>query len=166
MNIFFLDRDPEKCAAYHCDKHVVKMILEYTQLLDRATLLYTHSPEKLKAMRLPGYMNHPCTKWLHEDNVSFCWLAHVLYFLHYEYRERYSKTHSWYTRSYGYKQWRSIEAKERLKESLHTLNPPQCMPDEYKRTDPVEAYRAYYIGDKARFAKWKRGNVPEWFCAK
>ena len=28
MNIFHLDEDPETCAVYHCDKHVVKMILE------------------------------------------------------------------------------------------------------------------------------------------
>jgi hypothetical protein len=33
MNIFFLDFDTEKCAKYHCDKHVVKMILETAQLL-------------------------------------------------------------------------------------------------------------------------------------
>ena len=28
MNIFVLDRDPEIAAKYHCNKHVVKMILE------------------------------------------------------------------------------------------------------------------------------------------
>lgn len=28
MNIFVLDNDPRKCAEYHNDKHVVKMILE------------------------------------------------------------------------------------------------------------------------------------------
>ena len=33
MNIFFLDTDTKKCAEYHCDKHVVKMILETAQLL-------------------------------------------------------------------------------------------------------------------------------------
>ena len=33
MNIFFLDYDVVKCAKYHCDKHVVKMILETAQLL-------------------------------------------------------------------------------------------------------------------------------------
>jgi len=33
MNIFFLDFDVKKCAEYHCDKHVVKMILETAQLL-------------------------------------------------------------------------------------------------------------------------------------
>ena len=33
MNIFFLDYDVKKCAQYHVDKHVVKMILETAQLL-------------------------------------------------------------------------------------------------------------------------------------
>jgi len=28
MNIFVLDYNPKKAAEYHCDKHVVKMILE------------------------------------------------------------------------------------------------------------------------------------------
>jgi hypothetical protein len=36
MNIFYLDKDPKTCAQYHCDKHVVKMILEYAQLLSTA----------------------------------------------------------------------------------------------------------------------------------
>lgn len=36
MNIFFLDLDPKTCAQYHCDKHVVKMIVEYGQLLSTA----------------------------------------------------------------------------------------------------------------------------------
>ena len=33
MNIFILDKDVKKCAQYHVDKHVVKMILETAQLL-------------------------------------------------------------------------------------------------------------------------------------
>ena len=36
MNIFYLDENPKKCAKYHCDKHVVKMIIEYAQLLSTA----------------------------------------------------------------------------------------------------------------------------------
>ena len=36
MNIFFLSFDPEECAEFHCDKHVLKMILEYAQLLSTA----------------------------------------------------------------------------------------------------------------------------------
>lgn len=33
MNIFFLDYSPAKAAEYHCDKHVVKMIVETAQIL-------------------------------------------------------------------------------------------------------------------------------------
>ena len=33
MNIFFLHSNPRRCAKYHSDKHLVKMILELTQLL-------------------------------------------------------------------------------------------------------------------------------------
>lgn len=33
MNIFVLDYNPQKAALYHCDKHVVKMILESAQIL-------------------------------------------------------------------------------------------------------------------------------------
>ena len=28
MNIFYLHENPKRCAEMHCDKHVVKMILE------------------------------------------------------------------------------------------------------------------------------------------
>ena len=36
MNIFYLDRHPKICAEYHCDKHTVKMIIEYAQLMSTA----------------------------------------------------------------------------------------------------------------------------------
>ena len=36
MNIFHLHKDAEVCARYHCDKHVVKMILETGQMLSTA----------------------------------------------------------------------------------------------------------------------------------
>jgi hypothetical protein len=42
------------------------------------------------------------------------------------------------------------------------------MPDKYKCDDTVTAYRNYYIGEKAYFAKWTRskihkGKPPKWF---
>ena len=41
----------------------------------------------------------------------------------------------------------------------------QAMPDEYKQEDAVEAYRAYYMGDKAAFAKWEwpTAQTPYWW---
>ena len=39
MNIFVLDLDPTKCAEYHCDTHLVKMITEHNQIL--GSIAYT-----------------------------------------------------------------------------------------------------------------------------
>ena len=40
---------------------------------------------------------------------------------------------------------------------------PQAMPDQYKDSNAVIAYRKYYINEKKRFAKWKMQNIPQWF---
>ena len=40
---------------------------------------------------------------------------------------------------------------------------PQAMPDEYKcEGDPVKAYRAFYLGEKMKFAKWTKRPKPAW----
>jgi hypothetical protein len=39
----------------------------------------------------------------------------------------------------------------------------QAMPEQYRVSDdPVRAYRAYYIGEKLKFAKWRRRRPPHW----
>jgi hypothetical protein len=45
MNIFYLDKDPKIAAQFHCDKHVVKMIIETAQMLSTA-----HWNDKLLSM--------------------------------------------------------------------------------------------------------------------
>ena len=61
MNIFFLDYDPKKCAQYHLDKHVVKMIVETAQML--------YSVHWFLELSLPSsaykkaHINHPCSIW-------------------------------------------------------------------------------------------------------
>ena len=52
MNIFYLHKDPEISAKMHCDKHVVKMIIEYAQLMSTAHRIldgdeYTHRYGKI-----------------------------------------------------------------------------------------------------------------------
>jgi hypothetical protein len=59
MDIFVLDKNIEKCAQYHCDQHVVKMILEIVQMLCTA--------QNKKGITTPcksTHQNHPCV--LHE----------------------------------------------------------------------------------------------------
>jgi hypothetical protein len=33
----------------------------------------------------------------------------------------------------------------------------------YKNDNTVVAYRQYYLAEKVRFAKWKNGDMPNWF---
>ena len=48
MNIFVLDEDPIKAAAYHCNKHVVKMIIECAQMLSTVHWHYLYDDIKKK----------------------------------------------------------------------------------------------------------------------
>lgn len=55
MNIFYLDDDIETCARYHCDKHVIKMILESAQIL--CTVLWIN---QIPAPYRSTHKHHPC----------------------------------------------------------------------------------------------------------
>ena len=39
----------------------------------------------------------------------------------------------------------------------------QAMPDQYKNNNVMQAYRDYYNGEKAYFARWKSQIIPPWF---
>ena len=68
MNIFYLDRDPAKCAAMHCDKHVVKMILEYAQLLSTAhRVLDGDQNADSQGFYKATHKNHPSAVWVRES---------------------------------------------------------------------------------------------------
>ena len=96
MNIFFLDWDPEVCAQYHVDKHVVKMILESCQLLYTChwTALADGTPEYLASTPngtgyKPTHRNHPCSIWLRESLDNYLWLLRLARALVDEYHFRY-----------------------------------------------------------------------------
>ena len=70
MNIFVLDLDVKKCAEYHSNPHVLKMIIEYNQLLCSAHWLTGgEAPYKLT------HKNHPCAIWTRECLENYIWLA-------------------------------------------------------------------------------------------
>ena len=136
MNIFYLDMDPKVAAEYHCDKHVVKMILEYGQLLSTAHRVLDGTPylgssvsEKRNVARwkLPDgredilyracHAQHPCGIWVRENIEHYRWLYNLLY-----------------------------------------------LPDDVKVPgNPIEAYRNYYRVHKVRFATWKVRETPQWY---
>lgn len=163
MNIFVLDERPELAASYACDKHVVKQILETAQLLSTAHHMLDGEDIRLKLKPLiykSTHKNHPCSIWARENVANYSWLAIYGELLCFEYTRRYQKTH----KTEKLMKMLSMYVPKNITTKPIKRTPfPQCMPDEYKNDDVVEAYRAYYIGEKRSFARWKNGNIPEWY---
>jgi len=152
MNIFILDRDIRKCAQYHCDQHVVKMILESAQML-----CTTLNKRGLQTPYRSTHVNHPCVLWLDESYDNFLWLKELALELNLEYRYRFGreKDHA----SIGV-----IREIEHHRYPAPGLTPfAQAMPDEYKVPgNAVQAYRRFYIGEKLGFATWTGRPAPDW----
>ncbi len=182
MNIFILDKEPKKAAEYHCDKHVVKMILESAQMKSTAHWLHLlsangktlkdfkrvrdakqwlleNTDEKYHPPYSMTHVNHPCTKWVSSTKQNYMWHYDLLFYLCDEYTNRYNKIHKTSQYLSWFKNNIPINIKDAKKESF-----PICMSEDYKiQNDPILSYRNYYIKDKSRFAKWKNGNIPHWY---
>ena len=152
MNIFILARDIETCARYHCDQHVSKMILESVQLL--CTCL---SKQGYTTPYRPTHVHHPGVLWLQESHANWCWLRDLALALNREYRHRYQREvdHA------SIAVLAAIAGMEYVDCGLTEF--AQAMPEHYRyRGNAVRAYRAFYRGDKARFATWTRRSTPRW----
>ena len=182
MNIFILDKNPKIAAEYHCDKHVVKMILESAQMLstahwlqalqlfnkqmsdfkrvrDAKEFLNVNLQESMKPPYKMTHVRHPCTIWTTESIENYVWHVKLLFYLCCEYTKRYGKIH----KTAQYIKWFVNHRPHNIPKT--GMTPFKiCMSEDYKISlDPVECYKEYYIKDKSRFAKWKTGNQPQWY---
>lgn len=180
MNIFYLHEDPQICAQQHVDKHVVKMILEYAQLMSTAhrvldgteVTALSKSGRKQKVWFLKDerdaeiykatHMNHPSAKWTRHCMSNYMWLFEMWTHLLDEYRYRYGKEHAC-ARLLGY----LAQPPKNISTAYKFSAPWRAMPEEFKfsRSHPnytVESYRAYYNGAKSGIFKWKNRPTPDW----
>ncbi len=158
MNVFILDFDVKKCAEYHCDKHVVKMILETAQLLCGAHQVPTkYRPSTDQVPYKLSHKNHPCSIWVRESLSNYLYLCDLGLELCKEYTYRYGKRH----KSQDVIEW-CLTNKINISDKGFT-EPPKAMPDQYKEKDVIKSYRNYYIFDKFKFAVWKNRETPDWF---
>ena len=149
MNIFFLHKDPIRAAKAQCDKHVVKMVLETTQMLSTAARRHDYD-----AGYQTAYPNHPMTRWVGDTWDNFNWALMHGEALSCEYTFRYKKFH----KCHEILQQISQAVKLSSRDIFDITTPPLCMPDEFKCDDYVRAYRDYYIH---KIGEWKR--PPKWF---
>ena len=155
MNIFVLDSDTKKCAVYHNDKHVVKMILEYAQLLCGA---HHMTESKYEIPYKLSHKNHPSAIWTRECIENYIWLCDLGLELCEEYTYRYGKRH----KTQDVIEWALVH-KPKIKSNNDITPFALAMPDECKVGDAVESYRTYYMVDKRKIANWKNRETPEWF---
>lgn len=152
MNIFVLDLDIQKCAQYHCDQHVSKMILESAQLLCTAV-----NKKGFDSPYRSTHRSHPCVLWVEESYDNFIWLTKLAMALNSEYRYRFQK-------EVDHKSMSVITEISSIRYESVGLTPfVQAMPEQFKVPgDPVAAYRRFYIGEKLSFARWSKRQRPEW----
>lgn len=163
MNIFVTDYNPQLAAIDHCDKHVVKMVLETAQML--STCMH------LKGFNVDGlykktHVNHPCVKWLMESENNIKWTIALGRYLASEYFIRFGRRHkssvvinkianeiNWIPNTRGYNNTPFIIAA------------PADIKEYAKEVGVVNAYRVYIASAKRSFAKWERNSAfqPEWW---
>ena len=152
MNIFILDTDVKKCARFHCDQHVVKMILESVQIL-----CTTLNKRGIATPYKSTHQKHPCVLWAGQSYDNFVWLTELARALNSEYKYR-------YRRSADHKSMDVLERIAGYGFENQGLTPfAQAMPENYKVAgDAVKAYRQFYLGEKMAFATWTRRRMPLW----
>jgi hypothetical protein len=152
MNIFYLDKNINKCAEYHCDKHVVKMILEYTQILCSVYYYTNGIPNNIYKLT---HKNHPCCIWCRESLSNWLWLKDMTLALYDEYKFRYNN-----------KQHKSGELVELLPtpkiNNIGITERPQAMPENFRNLDVITAYRNYYRSNKQHILRYTKRDIPEW----
>lgn len=177
MNIFYLNHDPKQCAREHVDKHCVKMILEYAQLLSTAhrlldgvqTIGLSKSGRKQKVWALSDsrdslfykatHVNHPSAVWARASRDNYIWLHSLLKELCHEYTYRYEKTHK--VQSSGLMD--SLASPPAHIRSGAFVHPTPAMPGHYiVPGDSIASYHRYYLGSKTHMFKWKNRENPSW----
>jgi hypothetical protein len=185
MNIFYLHNDPVICAEMHNDKHCIKMILEYAQLLStahrfldgvqsiglsysgRKQTRYVLSDSREPILYSATHINHPSAIWVRQSRDNYAWLWSLLNALCKEYTYRYGKIHKVEREGLLLELW-YIPAK--IAEHPTFTEPTPAMPDEVKVAgNSMASYRNYYINNKKHLASWQgkinSRNVPGWYNA-
>jgi hypothetical protein len=180
INIFYLDKNPYECAKLHTNKHVVKMILEYAQLLSTAHRFLDGTPIIDKGTKTgrqrttyilydnrdsllyrATHINHPSAIWVRKSKENYVWLAHMLLALCMEYTYRYEKTHKVQRDKLCFVLLGNIPKNIG---NQGWSEPTPAMPDTYKvNSNSILSYINYYVGAKQHLASWKKREKPDWY---
>ena len=162
------------------DRHSIKMILEYAQLLStahrvldgvelegisasgRKRKFWTLGDSRDYTLYKATHIHHPSAIWVRQSAENYLWLANMLIALCEEYTYRYGKVHKTERDGLAYVLLKNIP--HNIRNSGFT-EPTPAMPDDVKVSgDSIKSYRNYYIKNKAHLANWKNRKVPDWYA--
>lgn len=180
MNIFATNIDPYVAGAEHLDKHVVKMPIEYSQLLATAHRVLDGIPSEFEHPRkglidypyalqeeqgstpilpLASHQNHPSAIWARECSANYEWLYNLYLAVGAEYTYRYGREHASMRHAKRLQYF-----PENIRHSKEMTPFTMAMPDEYKCDDPIIAYRKYIsFGKRDDLHVWSHRETPFWF---
>lgn len=186
LNVFYLDHDPRLAAQAHCDRHVVKMVLETAQILSTVWHLqaldsigelpvFQTLDREVAANEVPGFVRtlagqriyrathraHPCVLWAAESRANYDWLWRLGMHLAEEYTHRYKKRHG--TESVL---WTLEAVPPGLGEEPQS-EPPLVMPESCwfvadGVSHAVPSYRRAYAETKYALFSWRDREQPSW----
>lgn len=180
MNIFFLSKDPRQCAEWHTDRHVVKMILEYAQLLSSAHRFLDGTevtnpegtrryPTRFKlddtvmdgALYQAGWLKHPSSRWAQHSKQTYLWLFELFKELNLEYTYRYHRTHVTWTRLGNLLCSPPVNIPD-----IGWVQPYQAMHERFMvLASSLQAYRENYRFGKHHLATWTGRDPPPWLMS-
>jgi hypothetical protein len=150
--------NPKEAAELHCDKHVVKMIIESAQLLYSAHwMIGSTLPEN--AYKL-AHKNRPCSIWVRQSLTNYMWLCSLAWWLCKEYQFRYGEHKIHKTEQHVL--W-LIQNPPKLP-FVEFTPPAQAMPDQFKQEDVISAYKTFYVESKMKergIVNYTRREWPE-----
>ena len=151
--IYFLDEDPTLSGKYLADKHIsINLVNTCTAI---CTILHSFGIE----IPQKTYKNNILVNWGSMTRGNFVWLVEYAKSLSDDFEEKFGKRHQTSIDLY------SVPIPESLVK-LKVTEFPQLLPDRYKRDDSsVEAYRNYYVSEKAKVSDFKK-EAPSWFLDK
>lgn len=189
MNLFLLAGMIDECAAAHCNKHCIKMILELTQMLYTAWWFGRDQFPLPELDPLPNdpykatHINHPVSIWVRADPTHYNWTLELAFALCKEYYQRYGKMHACIAHL---ERLQALGAPVRIKEE--TYQPPlqkratiglppgikyfdcainddffnDCAVYQDGKLHAIATYRKYYMC-KTWQMQWRNRKKPHWY---
>jgi hypothetical protein len=137
------------------------MILETAQILSTVHHLahYKNNTKAPPEFYKTTHEGHPCVHWAGLNDKNYYWTWCLFYHLSAEYRKRYRRKHATTDKLLG----KLLALPPNIPISDWWTKPKLAMPPMYYHSDPVTAYRRYYIGEKFNIAKWNYCHEPWWW---